>query len=302
MQTLPPLPSLQSLRVLDAVVQRRSFSAAAQDLGLTHGAVSRQIHQLEADVGVVLFLRRGARMEPTDAALAIATRAGYALRSLADLLGRRVPQGAGQRLRLATTSPFARFWVAPRLSELLTLRGVQIVSIDAGPTPIPFEAGKIDAAIRYGRGTWAGARARLLGHEQTFPVASPAFARRLGNWDAAMIARAPLIANAFISWRSWLSAAGLPASTTLKVVLETKDTNVAIDAALAGVGVALGRMRLLSALIARGELVALSDLSFDDGYAYYLAWPADSRRESAIAALAEWLELEFERESRDLHL
>lgn len=300
MQILPPLPSLQSLRVLDAVVQRRSFSAAALDLGLTHGAVSRQIHQLEARVGVVLFHRRGARMEPTEAALAIAARAGHALRSLADLLGRPVPRSAGQRLHLATTSPFARFWLAPRLGELLTLRGVQVVSVDAGPAPIPFKAGKIDAAIRYGRGVWPGAQSRLLGLERTFPVASPALAKRVRDWDAAAIAGAPLVANAFVSWRSWLSVAGLPATTELNVVLETKDTSFAIDAAIAGVGVALARMRLVSALIARGELVALSSIAFDDGYAYHLAWPTDSRRESAVSALGEWLEREFASESRDL--
>lgn len=300
MQILSPLPSLQSLRVLDAVVQHQSFSAAARDLGLTHGAVSRQIHQLEAYAGVVLFHRRGARMEPTDAALAIAARAGHALRALADLFGRSTPRSSDQRLHLATTNPFARFWLAPRLGELLTLRGVQLVSVDPSAAPVAFRTGKIDAAIRYGRGVWPGAQSRLLGHERTLPVASPALARRFRNWDAAAIAGAPLIANAFVSWRSWLGAAGLPATTKLNVVLETKDTTFAVDAAIAGVGVALSRMRLVSALIARGDLVALSKIAFDDGYAYYLAWPHDSRRKGAISALGEWLEREFERESRDL--
>lgn len=300
MEILPSLPSMQSLRVLDAVVQRQSFSSAAQDLGLTHGAVSRQIHQLEALAGAVLFRRRGARMEPTDAALAIAARAGYALRSIADLFDRPAPRSVTQRLRLATTSPFARFWLAPRLSELLALRSVQVVSIDAGPEPIPFKAGKIDVAIRYGRGGWPGVQSRLLGLERTFPVAGATFAKRVRNWDAAAIAHAPLIANAFVSWRSWLSVAGLPATTALNIVLETKDINFSFDAAITGVGVALARTRLVSPLIARGELVALSNVAFDDGYAYHLAWPSDSRRKGAIASLGDWLECEFERESRDL--
>ena len=300
MQTLPPLPSMQSLRVLDAVVQRRSYSAAAQDLGLTHGAVSRQIHQLEALAGVVLFRRRGGRMEPTAAALAIAARAGHALRTIGDLFDRPTPRTANQHLRLATTIPFARFWLAPRLNELLALRGAQIASIETGPEPIPLKAGKVDVAIRYGRGNWPGTQSRLLGPERTFAAASPNFAKRAREWDTAAIARAPLIANSFVSWRAWLNAAGLPVTTALNVVLETADTNFSFDAAIAGVGVVLARARLVAPLIARGELVPLSKMSFDDGFAYYLVWPADSRRKNAISALGEWLESEFNRESQDL--
>lgn len=300
MQTLPPLPSLQSLRVLDAVVQRQTFSAAAQDLGLTHGAVSRQIHQLEALAGVTLFRRRGARMEPTEAALAIAARAGHALRAIGDLFERPGPRSANQRLRLATTSSIARFWLTPRLLDFCAIRGVQIVAIETGAAPLPFKPGKVDVAIRYGRGAWPGAQSRLLGYERTFPVASPAFAKRVRDWDAGAISRSPLIANSFVSWRAWLSAAGLPAATALNTVLETGDSNFSLDAACAGLGVALARARLVKPFLARGDLVALSDVGFDDGYAYHLAWPTDARRKAAVTALGEWLSLEFSRESGEL--
>lgn len=300
MRALPPLPSLQSLRVLDAVVQRQNYSAAAHDLGLTHAAVSRQIRRLENHAGVVLFERRGGRMAPTDAALAISARAGYALRSLADILGRPAARSSPARLHLATTAPFARFWLAPRLLKLFDLDGVQLATVDVGPTLAPFKAGKVDVAIRYGRGEWPGVQARLLGLERTFAVASPAFAKRMRKRDPLSIVSAPLIANDFVSWRSWLSAAGLPSGAPLNVVIETKDTNFAIDAALSGAGVALARLRLVGPLIASGELVALSSASFDDGYSYYLAWPSDSRRKAAIGVLGDWLEAEFERESGEL--
>lgn len=302
MRTLPPLPSVQSLRVLDAAVQRQSFSAAAQDLGLTHGAVSRQIRQLEALTGVVLFRRRGSRMEPTHAALAFAVRSGYALRTLADVFARPAARGATQRLRLATTGPFARFWLAPRLEDLLVLRGAQLATIETSLDPVPFKAANIDVAIRYGRGEWPGSESQLLGVERTFPVASPAFARRLREWDITSIAAAPLISNTFISWRAWLGAAGLPATAPLNVALETSDTAFSFDAAAAGIGIALARARLVAPLIARGELLALSKVTFDDGHAYYLAWPSDSRRRQAISSLGGWLQTEFERESSELGL
>lgn len=300
MQSLPPLPSLQALRILDAAVLRKSFSAAALDLGLTHGAVSRQIRQLEVRVGAVLFRRRGARMEPSEAAIAMAARARHALRAIGDMFDRPSPHTVKQRLRLATTSSFARFWLTPRLAELRSISGAQIVAIETGVEPILFERGKVDVAIRYGRGGWPGAQARLLGLERTFPVASAAFARQRKIWDAAAIAHAPLIANAFVSWRAWLNAARLPSSGTLNVVLETGDSNFSLDAAAAGVGVALARARLARGMLARGELIALSDIAFDDGYAYHLAWPADGRCKSAVSALGEWLAYEFEQESRVL--
>ncbi len=302
MRRLPPLPSMQSLRVLDAAVHHQSFTDAAHDLGLTHGAVSRQIRQLEAVSGIALFRRRGARMEPTQAALALAARSGYALRAIADIFGRTAQPGGAQRLRLVTTGPFARFWLAPRLEELLTIGGVQLATVETGSEPVPFKAAKADVAIRYGKGSWPGLDSRMLGSERTFPVASPAFARRARSWDPHAIAGAPLISNTFISWRLWLNAAGLPAATPLNVVLETSDTGFSFDAAIAGAGVALARARLVAPLLARGELVALSEIVCEDGYAYHLVWPNDSRRKAAIVALGEWLDSEFNRQSTELNL
>jgi LysR family glycine cleavage system transcriptional activator len=213
------------------------------------------------------------------------------------MFDRPSPHAAKQRLRLATTASFARFWLTRRLAELRSISGAQIVAIETGVEPILFEQGKIDVAIRYGRGNWPGAQAILLGLERTFPVASPAFARQLKIWDAAAIAHAPLIANAFVSWRAWLNAAQLSSMVALNVVLETGDSSFSLDAAAAGVGVALARARLARGMLARGELIALSNIAIDDGYAYHLVWPADGRRKSAVSALAEWLAQEFEEES-----
>jgi DNA-binding transcriptional LysR family regulator len=292
---------MQALRILDAAVRLRSFTGAAQELGLTHGAVSRQMRQLEARAGVSLFRRRGLTMEPTEAAMAMAARTGHALRALADMFDKaKTRSPARQRLRLATTTSFARFWLSPRLSDLASVSGVQISAIETGAELVRFDQARIDVAIRYGRGAWAGVQSRWLGAERTFPVASADFARRRQTWDAMTIAQAPLIANAFVSWRAWLEAAALPASTALNVVLETSDSSFSLDAAVAGVGVALARRRLAQPMLARGALVALSDIAIDDGYAYYLAWPAASRRKSAIDALSTWLVRQFEAETRSL--
>lgn len=302
MQNLPPLPSMQGLRVLDATVRTRSFTEAAAELGLTHGAVSQQIRALEGRVGARLFTRKGARMEPTADALAIAARTRHALHIIGEAFAKPSPRASKQRVRLATTAAVGRFWLAPRLTALMAETGVQVLSIEAAPERVDLAGGAVDAAIRYGPGDWPDVNALLLGVERSFPVASPALAARLAGRTPAEIARAPLIANAFVSWRGWLKAAQLPASTPLDVVLETTDSNLSLEAAASGVGVALARARFARPLIERGALVALSEVAVDDGYQYYFVWPAGGRRKPAIAAIGDWLARAFAAESEALGL
>jgi LysR family glycine cleavage system transcriptional activator len=300
--SLPPLPSLQALRILDATVRLKSFTAAARELGLSHGAVSRQIRQMEARTGLLLFRRNGPRMQPTDAAIALAVRAGHALRELGDAFERPGARASKHRLRLATTASFARHWLAPRLLDLQAQPDVRVAAVETGAEPVQLGADRTDVAIRYGAGAWAGAQTRRLGTERAVPVASPGLARHIAAGDAAAIASAPLIENTFLSWRAWLQAARLPASFALDLARETSDASFVRDAAAGGAGVALARMRLAERMIARGELVALSDVAVDDGYAYYLAWPPASKRLAAIDALAKWLDDEFARQSARLGL
>jgi|CXWL01.1.fsa_nt_gi DNA-binding transcriptional LysR family regulator len=301
MADLPPLPSMQGLRVLDAAVRTRSFTEAASELGLTHGAVSQQIRALEGRIGARLFTRKGARMEPTPEALAIAARTRHALHIIGEAFAKPNPRGGKNRVRLSTTPAIARFWLAPRLNALLAETGVQLLSVDAAPARVDFADGKADCAIRYGPGDWPGVNARLLGIEKTFPVASPALAERIGRAPADIVG-APLIANTFISWRGWLKAAQLPASTPLDFSLETTDNNVSLEAAVNGLGVALARSRFVRPLLDSGALVPLSDIAIDDGYKYFFVWPAGGRRKPAIAALGDWLAREYARESDVLGL
>lgn len=293
---------MQGLRVLDAAVRTRSFTEAAAELGLTHGAVSQQIRALEGRVGARLFTRRGARMEPTAEALAVAARTRHALHIIGEAFAKPNPRASRSRVRLATTVAVARFWLAPRLNAMMAETGVQVLSVEAGPERVDFDGGAADAAIRYGPGDWPGVSARLLGAERSFPVASPALAARLSGRALADIVRAPLIANAFVSWRGWLKAAHLPASTALDVVLETTDSNLALEAAANGVGVALARARFARPLLETGALVALSGIAVDDGYRYYFVCPAGGPRKPAVAALGDWLARAFAEESEALGL
>jgi len=299
-KSLPPLPSMQALRVLDAVVQHQNFSVAAQDLGLTHGAVSRQIHQLEALMGVTLFRRRMGRMEPTEAALAAISRAGYGLRIISEVFSKPPLHAPQKSLRVDAAPDIARFWLAPRSEALSGAEDFQIAAIETEPELATAASLHGDAAIRYGSGVWKGMQSEFLGAERIVAVASVEFARRRDRWDPEAIIRSPLIMNKKVSWRSFIAAAQLPADTPLKPAIEASDSALSLDLALMGVGIALARVRLVKPLIARSQLEVLSPVTFDEGHGYYFVRSADAIRKPSVAAFGGWLQREFSSEGLEL--
>ena len=301
MQQLPPLPSTQALRVLDAAVRTRSFTQAAAELGLTRGAVSQQIRSLEQRIGTRLFERKGSHMAPTAAALAAAASTRHALHIIGETFAKPVGRTARQRLRLSTTPAIARFWLTPRLRDMMAATGIGVVILEAATQPIDFTKDEADAALRFGPGNWPKLNAQILGGDRTIAVASPALARALAIAKPIDVTRAPLIANSFMSWRGWLSAAQLPAATPLSIVLETSDSNISLEAAMNGVGVTLTRLRFARTAIANGQLVPLTDVGFDDGHHYYFVWPPGNRK-AAVSAAGEWLVGAFSEDSISLGL
>jgi LysR family transcriptional regulator, glycine cleavage system transcriptional activator len=293
---LPLLPSLQALRVLDAAARLGSFSEAAAELGLTHGAVSHQVSALEAWTGITLFERRGRRMAPTAAALSMMARSRPALRALGEAFGRPGPPRPEAGLRITTVAAFARFWLLPRMLDAPQAWLELIGGIDTGAELADIGGGHLDAAIRYGPGGWRDLQSVRLGAERIFPVASPALAHQLAGRGRDWVEEAPLIGNAFVSWNGWFQAAGVSPRGAIKPVLEVADSGLALDAAVAGLGVALGRMRYCRRMIEDGRLAAVSNATLDDGYSYHLVWRPGVAKIARIEALLERLLIEFDNE------
>jgi LysR family glycine cleavage system transcriptional activator len=297
--TAPLIPSLQALRVLDTACRLKSFSTAAAELGLTHGAISHQVRALEAGIGAKLFVRSGRRMEPTERALAIVAQTRDALRTIGDAFARPQRRKRPAKLRISVTPSFSRFWLVPRLTSRARLsRFIDTLETDIGLAE--FAAKQLDAAVRYGAGGWPNLQSAVLGEERSFPVCSPKLARRLGRIDADGVSRAPLIANTFISWRAWFKAAGCAMPTRLEYVLQVNESGAALDAAAAGLGVALARGRLARRLLASRTLVRLTQVEIDDGYKYHFVWPVDAKLVEEHEALREALASEFDKETRAL--
>lgn len=285
----PPLPSLQALRILDVAARLHSYTKAADELGLTHGAVSHQIKGLESWVNAPLFTRAGKQMHPTEAALALLARTRTAIGILGEAFGHPVLRAASDGLVVATTPGVARLWLIPRLHRAAP--GL-IRSVRASPSfENPLDS-DVDAYLRYGNGGWSGLQSALLGCEFIAPVGTAAFREAIDGGQATL-ADLPLLVSPFQTWRSWFPT---EASGTVKLpspTLELSDIGLVIDAATAGLGVALAPMRLVDGHLRRGDLMLLSERSIPDVYGYHLAWRPTSRKTDSLASLLDWMAREF---------
>ena len=274
------IPSTETLRAFEAAVRLGSFSRAAEAVHLTHGAVSRRIAALEADLGVTLFdrLPRGVR----------ATEAGLKLHALVTDALDRLRHGlaaltVGARpVRLSVLPSFASRWLLPRLGLFRAAEpGVELqMTAEYGLAEVG--RGQIDLAIRYGVGPWRGIRSELLFEESLFPVGAPG--QMLTG--AADLARATLLHDSdHADWSAWLAAAGWPVPARHEVF---NDYNLVLEAAASGLGLALGRSRLVEQELATGRLVRLHPLSVPNPRAYHLIMP-ELPLGDATERLVAWL-------------
>lgn len=290
------IPSLQSLRALEAAVRLESYSTAARELGLTHSAISHRIRELEARLATRLFERQGQRMIPSTRARALADPVGRALALLAETFPPE--QRARQPLRVSVLPSFAHRWLVPRLAAFRAAHPGIDLQLDARlELSVPGQRG-IDAGLRYGAGDWPGLVATSLATERLFPVWAPAYAARLGLATPADLARATLLRHVRHHWQPWFAAAGLAIEEPRDGPLY-EDAGLLLEAAAAGEGVALARGLLVARDLASGRLVAPFPISVGDQSAYYLVRPAAPRRANAAAdTLARWIKATLAAEAR----
>lgn len=293
---LVTIPSLQSLRALEAAVRLESYSAAARELGLTHSAISHRIRELEARLGTRLFERQGQRMIPSTRARALADPVAQALTLLADTFP--PPRPARQSLRLSVLPSFAHRWLVPRLSAFRAAHPEIDLHLDARlELAVPGQRG-IDAGLRYGAGDWSGLAATLLATERLFPVCAPDYANRLGLRAPADLGHATLLRHVRQHWQPWFGEAGVAIDEPRDGPLY-EDAGLLLEAAAAGEGVALARGLLVARDLASGRLVAPFPTKVGDQSAYYLVRPAAPRRANAAAdTLADWIKATLAAEDR----
>lgn len=296
------MPPLDLLVGFEAAARHLSFTKAGEELFLTQSAVSRQIKDLEDQLGVALFERRHralALTEPGQQFYASAAQVLATMRAATERL--RAHAGRKRPLSVTTTNSFAALWLIPRLAGFTRDHPGVDVRITADTRVQDLERDGLDVAIRHGPPALAGPDAVRLMGERVFPVASPKLLAKNPLGKPADLARHVLLQyddpdgrHPWLHWKTWLEVERIadlrPAGT-----LSFSGYEQIIPAAVAGHGVALGRTPLVRDLIASGELVAPFKSTADPARAYFaiVSRAAESRPEASD--FVEWLKRESRR-------
>ncbi|ARP81232.1 LysR family transcriptional regulator [Bordetella genomosp. 8] len=292
--------NLNALRAFEAVARHLSYTTAATELNVTPAAVGQLIRGLESYLDIELFHRSTSgpsRLALTDAArLALPDlQAGF------DLLSTGVERLRAYKSRIVFTMTvppaFADKWLLWRMESFQKRHPYYDIRIDTSGHLVDFAAQRIDVGIRYGAGVWPGLVSTYLLRDEFFPVCSPALLKGKHPLrtpadlrhhqlihDLSMVGFA-----AFPTWRSWLQKAGVAKSVDSDRGLQLNDSAMAIQTAISGNGVALGRTTLVDKDLAEGRLVRPFAGTQSCELAYYLVHRKESENASPVVAFKEWL-------------
>lgn len=281
------LPSIQTLRAFEAAYRLHNYTLAASELGLTHGAISHRIRELEQRIGATLFSRHAGRMVPTVAARQLAASIGPSLQTLEQTFATK-SRPAPRCLHVSVVPGLAARWLVPRLGRFRKKNPDVALRITAESRFVDLEGGEADLAIRFGQGSWRGLIVEELVPEMLFPVCSPDYRAAMAIEAPADLARCTLLQYSWQAWASWLEAAGVD-SPNVGGGPTYSEADLLLRAAEASEGVALARSLLVRDDLARGSLVRLFDVEVQDEFRYFLCRSPTSARTLEAAAFNDWL-------------
>lgn len=293
-----PLNTLPAFRT---VARLGNLRAAAEELHLTHSAVSQQIKLLEGQIGFELFDRLGRRIVLNAAGSALLAAVEPALDRLDDGVraAAAAAGGAAQRIRITLLPSFAQRWLMPRIAGWRDRHPDIGIELDASQQVVDLHRGGFHAALRQGNGQWRGLSAVRLIDSPLIAVGSPAAARRLSGRGTAALASEPLLGEVPL-WERWfaLDACRVPVNP----VADFNDWGMMLQAVEQDIGIALSRELLAADALRDGRLVRLSALALpdDQAYAYWLAYPPELEHWAPLVALRDWLLDELARSQRAL--
>ncbi|MCU0093430.1 transcriptional regulator GcvA [Pseudomonas koreensis] len=290
---LPRLPSLNGLRAFECAARHLSFTRAAEELNVTQTAISHQIRRLEDELGVRLFMRLKDGLALTEEGNAYFPGVRSAFLELRHSTERLLEANDHSVLTISTLVSVASKWLLPRLPSFREAYPEIDVRISAMTRLVDFRKAGIDAAIRYGNGEWPGLRADWLMSDEIFPVCSP----RLLNGDKPLktpadLAHHPMLQVSGLTandWNDWLHAAGLPPLTAKGPRLTFDLAMMAVQTAIDGQGVCIGRSTYVDDDLRAGRLVAPFDLRLKSSSGFYFVTPHENAESKKIVAFRQWL-------------
>lgn len=284
------LPPLNALPSFEAAARHLSFTRAAEELNVTHGAISRAVKNLEDQLGVLLFERATRSVRLT----AVGEPYARAVRDLLDQLAIATASATARHsnttLNVSTSDGFAGKWLVPRLYRFHRAHGDIDVRVSTTGKLTNFRGDGIDIAIRYGSGNYPGLTSEFLAGEDVFPVCSP----KLLEGDHPLrkpedLRHHTLIHDGYpIDWATWLASAGV-AGVDPKGGLTFDSASFAVESAAQGEGVVLGRTMLVAADLTAGRLVRPFEHALKSVSSFYVVYPADAIRQRKVQAFRNWL-------------
>ena len=282
---------LNALRAVEAAGRLGSLARAAEELGVTVGAVSQHLRKTELQVGQPLFTRSQKGLTPTPAGekLVLGLTAGF--REIEVALSSAAKRD--EAILVVTVAPVLAYkWLVPRLSRFHALRPNIQIRIDASVTHANFDANEADVGIRVGKGGWSRVRAKRLVGQTIFPVCSPKVAAKLKTIDD--LARASVIKDhgSRSLWEVWLTSLG-SSDLPLGAGPTYSDSALCLDAAINGQGVMMAWHTLAHDALEEGKLVAPFEHRVDTGAAYWLVTSIRFPPSADVRAFSDWVEREL---------
>ena len=282
-------PSLAALRAFETAARTLSFTAAAKELSQTQGAISHQVNTLEARLGVKLFEREARGLKLTEAGgkyLPLVRDSLERLRTAEDLVRLERPS-----VLTVTVSPnFAAKWLVPRLGSFSVTHPNLDLRISASLQHVDFNREDIDLAVRHGNGHWPDLHVTRLCAEELFPACTPTLLKA----GPPIRAPADLLKHVLVHdrsrkhWRDWLGNFGVQSPQDERGPVFDQ-TALAIDAALAGQGIALARTALASLDLIAGRLVCPLQEALPAEFAYWIVCRKSAADAPKIAQFCSWL-------------
>ncbi len=286
------LPSLNALRAFEAAARLESFSRAAEEIHVTHGAVSHQVKALEEQAGVPLFARNGRKVALTGDGRALADRVRAALRDISEAMESVARRDRSNQLTVSMLPSFAARWLMPRLGRFMEKHPGIAVNVHASLAVVDFARDGVDMAVRFGRGGWSHVGAEKFMDDERFPVASPRLNRGKLPTRPAELAKFRLLSTDDEPWTPWFRTAGVKLPEPEGPIFN--DAAMMVQAAVDGRGIAFARRSISEGDLAAGNLVRLFDIAVKAEESYYLVWPK-GKPPAKVLAFRDWMFAEKKR-------
>ncbi len=284
------LPPLNSLRTFEAAGRHLNFTSAAEELCVTQAAISHQIKALEGYLGTTLFVRSPRILELTEAGARLLPVVQSALDTIGQTISAIRSEDEVAPVSVAVAPSFAAHWLLPRLDSLFQQHPKIELAMRHTNSPVDFARDSVDLAVTYGRGKWRGLLAKPVLEIDFFPVCAPKLLSNGLTLDAPSdLSNFTLLHDSDrATWQDWLSlvdAEGVDASRG--TVMD--DTNVLIQAAVDGLGVAMGSEPFVREHIAAGRLVQPFETTLTTDFAYFAICPREHLLRNEVRQVWEWL-------------